>query len=95
MKHHHDSEGLQVVNLVRGPVVALEFGELEVRRDWFLHDHLRERRVRTNILTVSSGSAAELFNLPVHLLESLIQEVLSIAGLEGLLVERRQKLSGG
>ena len=39
MEQHHCLEGLQVVNWIRGPVVALELGELEVRRDWLLHDH--------------------------------------------------------
>ena len=72
MEQHHCLEGLQVVNRIQGPVVALELGELEVWRDWFLHDHLRERRVSANVLTVSSGSMAELFDQLVYLPESLI-----------------------
>ena len=89
MEQHHCLEGLQVVNRIRDPVVALELAELDVRRDWLLHDHLRERRVNADVLTISSGSMAELFNLSVHLPKSLIQEVLSTASLEGLLVEWR------
>ena len=54
-----------------------------------------ERRVSTDVLTISNGSTVELFDPSVHLLESLIQEVLSTEGLEGFLVEQRQGLSGG
>ena len=89
MEQHHYLKDLQVVNRIRGPIVALELGELEVQRDWFLHDHLRERRISADVLTVSSESTAELFDPSVHLLKSLIQEVLSTASLEYLLVERR------
>ena len=89
MEQHHGPEGFQVVDRVRGPIVALELGELEVRWDWFLHDHLRERRVSADVLTVSSGSMVELFDPPVHLLKFLIQEILSITSLEGLLAEWR------
>ena len=78
-----------MVNRIRGPVVALELGELEVRQDWLLHYHLRERRVSADVLTVSSRSIVELFDPPVHLPKSLIQEVLLTASLEDLLVEQR------
>ena len=89
MEQHHYSKGLQVVDRIQGPIVALELGELEVWQDWFLHNHLRERRVSINIFTVSRGSMTELLDLSVHLLEPLIQEILSIVNLEGLLAERR------
>ena len=89
MKQHHYPEGLQVVNQIRGPIVALKLGELEVRQDQFLHNLLRKRRVSINILTVSRGSMTELFDLSVHLLKPLIQEILSIMNLEDLLVEWR------
>ena len=89
MEQHHCPKGLQVVNQIRSPIVDLELGKLEVQRDWFLHDHLRERRVSADVLTVSSGSMAELFNPLVHLLKLLIQDILSIANLEGLLTEQR------
>ena len=87
MEQHHCSEGLQVVNRIRGPVIALELGELEVRRDWLLHDHLRKGRVSTNILTISGGSVAEFFDPSVHLLESSIQKILSTTDLEGPLAK--------
>ena len=78
-----------MVNRIRGPVVAFELRELKVWQDWFLHDHLREGRVSTDVLTISRGTVAELFDSSVHLLEPSIQEVLSTASLEGLLVEWR------
>ena len=78
-----------MVNRIRGPIVDLELGELEIRWDWFLHYYLRERRVSADVLTVSSGSMVELFDPLVYLLESLIQEDLSTVSLEGLLVEWR------
>ena len=87
MEQHHCSKGLQVVNRIRGPVVACELGELEVCRDQLLHDHLRERRVSTDVFTISRRSMAELFDPPVNLLEPLIQEVLSTTSLEDLLAE--------
>ena len=87
MEQHHYPEGLQMVNRIRGPVVAFELRELEVRWDWFLHNHLRERRVSTDVLTVSRGSMVEPFDPSVHLLEPLIQEILSTVSLEGLLVK--------
>ena len=89
MEQYHCPEGLQVVNRVRNPVIAFELGELEVWRDRFLHDHLREKRVNTDVLTISRRSVAELVDPSVHLLEPSIQEVLSTASLEGLLVEQR------
>ena len=89
MEQHHYLEGLQMVNRMRGPVVALKLGELEIRRDRFLHNHLRERRINTDILIVSRESMTELFDPSVHLLEPLIQEILSTVSLEGLLVEWR------
>ena len=72
MEQHHCLEGLQVVNQIRGPVVALKLGELEVWLDRFLHNHLRKRRVSTDILTESGESMTELFDPSVHLLEPLI-----------------------
>ena len=41
MEQHHCPEGLQVVSWIRGPIVALKLGELEVRRGRFLHNLLR------------------------------------------------------
>ena len=62
MKQHHHPEGLQMINRIRSPVVAFELGKLEVWRDRFLHDHLGEGRVSTNILTISGGRMAEFFD---------------------------------
>ena len=95
MKQHHHPEGLQMINRVRSPVVAFELGKLEVWRDRFLHDYLREGRVSTNILTMSGGRVAEFFNPSVHLLEPSVQEILSTSSLEGPLAERGQGSSRG
>ena len=89
MEQHHCLEGLQVVNRIRDPIVALKLEELEVRWDRFLHNPLRKRRVSTDILTVSRGSMVELFDPSVHLLEPPIQKILSTTSLEGLLAEWR------
>ena len=88
MEQHHCLEGLQVVNRIRGPIITLKLGELEVRRDRFLHNLLRKKRVSTDILSVSRGSMAELLDPSVHLLEPLIQEILSIMNLMDLLAEQ-------
>ena len=88
MEQHHCLEGLQVVNQIQGSIVALKLGELEVRWDRFLYNHLRKRRVSTDILTVSSWSMTELLDPSVHLLKPLIQEIFSITNLMGLLAER-------
>ena len=87
MEQHHYLKGLQVVNRIRGPIIAFELGELEVCRDRFLHDHLRKMRISTDVLTISRGSVVEFFNPLIHLLEPSIQEVLVTAGLEGLWAE--------
>ena len=50
---------------------------------------MRERRVSTDVLTISRESVVELFVPPVHLLEPSIQEVLPTTSLEGLLIEWR------
>ena len=70
-----------MIDQIGSPIIALELRELEVRWDRFLHDAVRERRVGTYIITMRGGSMAEFLDLSVHLLQFLVQEILSIADL--------------
>ena len=56
MEQHHYLKGLQMVNQIRGPIVALKLWELEVWWDRFLHDAVRERRVGTDIIIMGVGA---------------------------------------